>query len=142
MAYSPSFTDAVERTLVAEGVFSYHPADSGGATILGIAQAKHPEAYAHVLQQPTFALMQRAAVAFYSEHFWLSLRCDALDSKYVAAEVFDTGVNVGKHWAATFLQRAGNMLGYSLAERPPLRVDGCLISIGCLRAMSAIWCTR
>jgi lysozyme family protein len=125
MPRNPSFLWAVERTLEAEGVFSDDRLDPGGATIYGVAKNRHPvyfELVYSAVQEGDKNLAMLRAKEFYFDKFWVPQRCHEMASKYVAAEIFDTSVNVGPYWAGKIAQTACNTLGHSLGVN--LALDG------------------
>jgi lysozyme family protein len=66
------------------------------------------------------------AAAIYRRLYWLRPGFDkvALRAPRIAAELFDTGVNMGTATAAGFLQRALNALNRGAADYPDLVSDG------------------
>ena len=82
-----------------------HPADKGGPTCFGITEAV---ARAHGYAGAMRNLPREDAATIYRRLYWLRPRFDqiAKRSSRVAAELFDTGVNMGPAVATTFLQRA------------------------------------
>ena len=102
--------ELVER----EGGFVDHPADRGGATRYGITEAV---ARAHGYRGAMRALPRSEAVDIYRRLYWLRPRFDAVAMRAprIAAELFDTSVNMGPAVAVTFLQRA---LTRSIATGP------------------------
>ena len=82
-----------------------HPADKGGPTCFGITEAV---ARAHGYAGAMRTLPRIEAAAIYRRLYWLRPRFDqvATRSARIAAELFDTGVNMGPAVATTFLQRA------------------------------------
>ncbi len=95
----------VEALIEREGDYSHHPADRGGPTRFGITEAV---ARAHGYCGAMRELPRDEAAAIYRRLYWLRPKFDqvARRSAMVAAELFDTGVNMGPAVAATFLQRA------------------------------------
>ncbi|MEO6113087.1 MAG: glycosyl hydrolase 108 family protein, partial [Sphingomicrobium sp.] len=88
-----------------EGGYSDHPADRGGPTRFGITEAV---ARAHGYGGAMRDLPREEAAAIYRRLYWLRPRFDQVAARAprVAAELFDTGANMGPAVAATFLQRA------------------------------------
>lgn len=122
-----NFDYAVKKTLAAEGVFSNHPADSGGATIYGISSKYYPEWFARVMkvwreQGEEAAIIE--ATTFYHEEFWMKLRLDRLTGRFVAYEIFDTAVNMGHMKAVEVAQDAVNCLRRGFKDVHLLLVDG------------------
>ena len=101
--------DTIERMLdelvEREGGFVDHPADRGGATRYGVTEAV---ARAHGYRGAMRHLPRAEAIDIYRRLYWLRPRFDAVATRAprIAAELFDTGVNMGPAVATTFLQRA------------------------------------
>ena len=113
----------VDALIGREGGYVDHPADRGGATNFGITEAV---ARAHGYGGAMRNLPRRDAVAIYRRLYWLRPRFDqvATRSARLAAELFDTGANMGPAVAATFLQRALTALNRSGKDYPDLVPDG------------------
>ena len=106
-----------------EGGYVDHPADRGGPTCFGITEAiARAHGYAGAMRR----LPRDEAAAIYRRLYWLRPRFDAVATRSlaVAAELFDTGVNMGPAVAATFLQRALTALNRSARDYPDLVPDG------------------
>ena len=88
-------------------------------------------------------LPRREAVAIYRRLYWLRPRFDqvALRSPRLAAELFDSGANMGPAVAATFLQRALTALNRSGKDYPDLVPDG-RIGDATLAALDAFMAVR
>ena len=95
----PAFCYAVELTLGAEGVFSDHAWDPGGATKYGVTEAV---ARRHGYAVGDLTLEQ--AVGIYHADYWRRPGLHELTSWHVAAELFDSEVNTGR--GALLAQRA------------------------------------
>jgi lysozyme family protein len=111
--------DVIDR----EGGFSDHPADRGGATMFGITEAvARANGYAGDMRH----LPREKAVAIYRRLYWTRPRLDAVAdaAPRIAAELFDTGVNMGPKLAVSFLQRALNALNRGASDYPDIEVDG------------------
>jgi lysozyme family protein len=95
----------IDALMDREGGYVSHSSDKGGPTCFGITEAV---ARAHGYAGPMRQLPRSEAAAIYRRHYWARPRFDkvAERSARVAAELFDTGVNMGPAVAATFLQRA------------------------------------
>ena len=117
----------IERLLEAlierEGGFVDHPADRGGATRFGVTEAV---ARAHGYRGSMRVLPREEALAIYRRLYWLRPRFDQVASRAprIAAELFDTGVNMGPAVAATFLQRALTALNRNGKDFADLVPDG------------------
>ena len=106
-----------------EGGYSDHPADRGGPTMFGITEAV---ARAHGYRGAMRDLPLEEASAIYRRLYWLRPRFDqvAIRAPRIAAELFDTGANMGPAVAATFLQRALTALNRNGKDYPDLVPDG------------------
>ena len=117
----------IERLLEAlierEGGFVDHPADRGGATRYGITEAV---ARAHGYRGPMRLLPRDEAQAIYRRLYWLRPRFDQIAARAprIAAELFDTGVNMGPAVAVNFLQRALTALNRNGRDFADLVPDG------------------
>ena len=72
------------------------------------------------------ALPRDEAAAIYKRRYWLRPHFDAVAARApaLAAELFDTGVNMGPAVAAGFLQRALNALNRGGSDYADIMVDG------------------
>lgn len=113
----------VDELIEREGGYSDHPADRGGPTCWGITEAV---ARAHGYGGTMAELPRADAVAIYTRLYWLRPRFHqvARRAPKVAAELFDTGANMGPGVAATFLQRALTALNRNGRDYPDLVPDG------------------
>lgn len=111
--------DVIDR----EGGYSNHPADRGGATKFGITEAV---ARAQGYAGPMRDLPRAEAADIYKRLYWLRPRFSEVAALMpaLAAEMFDTGVNMGTGTAARFLQRALNALNRGASDYPDIAVDG------------------
>ena len=116
-------TQLVDALIEREGGYVHHPADRGGATCFGITEAV---ARAHGYGGQMRDLPRDDAVGIYRRLYWLRPRFDAVAMRAprLAAELFDTGANMGPAVAATFLQRALTALNRSGKDYPDLVPDG------------------
>lgn len=105
-SYPEFFSHAVSHTLEAEGLFSDHAKDPGGATMYGITQAV---ARRHGIRNVRSLTISQAVLIYYKD-YWLRLRCDDIHSTEIATELLDAGVNTGIGNAVKFAQRAYNVL--------------------------------
>lgn len=113
----------IDALIEREGGFVSHPADKGGPTCFGISEAvARANGYAGAMQN----LPRDEAAAIYRRLYWLRPRFDqvAKRSDRIAAELFDTGVNMGPAVAATFLQRALTALNRNAGDYADLTPDG------------------
>jgi lysozyme family protein len=110
--------DVIER----EGGYVDHPADRGGPTRWGITQAvARRQGYMDDMR----ALPQSDAAAIYKRLYWFAPAFDkvAENAPKLAAELFDTGINMGTGTAIGFLQRALNALNREARDYGDLTVD-------------------
>lgn len=125
----------LEDVIAREGGFSDHPADRGGATRWGITEAvARREGYAGAMR----SLPRATAAAIYRRLYWVAPHFDriAIRAPKLAAELFDTGVNMGPEVAIGFLQRALNALNRGGSDYPDLTRDD-LIGPKTLSALDA-----
>jgi lysozyme family protein len=115
--------ELIDALIEREGGYVNHPADKGGTTCFGITEAV---ARAHGYRGRMRQLPREEAAAIYKRLYWLRSRFDeiAKRSPRLAAELFDTGVNMGPAVAATFLQRALTALNRNATDYPDLVPDG------------------
>lgn len=108
--------DLIEELIAREGGYTNHPADRGGPTRWGITEAV---ARAHGYAGAMRALPREEAASVYRRLYWLRPGFDRVAelAPRIAAELFDTGVNMGPEVAAGFLQRALNALNRGAAAR-------------------------
>ena len=113
----------IEELIEREGGYVNHPADKGGPTRFGITEAV---ARAHGYAGVMTSLPRDEAAAIYRRIYWLRPKFDAVAqrSPSLAAELFDTGANMGPAVAATFLQRALTALNRNGQDYPDLVPDG------------------
>jgi lysozyme family protein len=123
-----------------EGGFVDHPDDRGGPTNFGISSEV---ARAAGWAGPMQALPRDLALNIYRQRYWAGPRLDALAgiAPTVAAEVFDTGVNMGVGIAIRFLQRSLNVLNRQQRDWPDVVVDG-RIGAATLAAVTALRARR
>src|SRR3954447_25018706 len=113
----------IDALIEREGGFVSHPADKGGPTCFGITEAV---ARAHGYAGPMRLLPREEAATIYRRLYWLRPKFDeiAKRSRRIAAELFDTGANMGPAVAATFLQRTLTALNRGGKDYPDLVPDG------------------
>ena len=113
----------IDELIEREGGFVNHPADRGGPTRFGITEAV---ARAHGYSGAMAMLPRDEAAAIYRRLYWLRPRFDEIAKRApaVAAELFDTGANMGPAVATTFLQRALTALNRNGKDYPDLVPDG------------------
>jgi lysozyme family protein len=110
-------------TAKAEGGYVNDPNDRGGETNHGITVAVARE---NGYSGPMAAMTADQAKAIRRAKYWIKpgIYLIAPLSERVAAEVYDTGVNMGTGTAAMFLQRALNALNRQATDYPDIAVDG------------------
>lgn len=113
----------IEEVIAREGGYSDHPADRGGATRWGITEAV---ARAHGFAGDMRHFPREEAVEIYRRIYWLRPGFDRVadHAPAIAAELFDTAVNMGPSVAAGFLQRALNALNRNAGDYPDVIADG------------------
>ncbi len=113
----------IEDLIDREGGYVNHVADKGGPTRFGITEAV---ARAHGYGGAMALLPRDEAAAIYRRLYWLRPRFDEIAKRapLVAAEMFDTGANMGPAVATTFLQRALTALNRNGKDYPDLVPDG------------------
>jgi lysozyme family protein len=122
MRIMANIDELIEDVIDREGGYVNHPADRGGATHWGITEA--------VARRQGFtgdmrALPKDDAIAIYRRLYWIAPHFDAIAARApaLAAELFDTGINMGTGTATAFLQRALNALNRNGADYGDIAVD-------------------
>lgn len=113
----------IDEVIGREGGYSRHPADRGGATRWGVTErVARAEGYTGDMR----ALPRDEAVRIYRRLYWQRPRLDAVATRSatIAAELFDTGVNMGPAVAVGFLQRAQNALNRGASDYADIAPDG------------------
>ncbi len=110
--FGPEFSFALENTIAAEGLFSDHDLDPGGATRYGITEAV---ARRHGYKFDMRVLPVEIAVLIYYEKYWQVQHLSKVRSRYIAAEIFDTSVNAGPWWGGAITQSALVLFGHDVA---------------------------
>ena len=105
-----------------EGGYVDHPADRGGPTKWVVTQAI---ARQHGYSGNMRAFPRAMAEEVYTQLYWQRPGFDrvATIAPTIAAELFDTGVNMGPGIALGFLQRALNALNRNGQDYPDINVD-------------------
>lgn len=124
VSQSPKFhvNDLVDAIIEREGRYVNHQSDRGGPTCWGITQAvAKSQGYEGDMRH----FPRSFAAKIYIEIYWRRPSFDkvSLRAAQIAAELFDTGVNMGTATAVGFLQRALNALNRSARDYPDLVVD-------------------
>ena len=130
----------VEGLIEREGGYVDNRADAGGPTCFGITEAvARANGYRGAMRQ----LTREEAAAIYERLYWFrpNFAEVATRSARLAAELFDTGVNMGPAVAATFLQRALTALNRNGKDYPDLVPDG-RIGAQTLAALDAFLAVR
>ena len=132
-------TTLLDDLLAREGGYVDHPDDRGGPTNFGIT---HTVALAAGWTGSMRDLPRERAIAIYRRRYWTLPRFDAVAeiAPRIAAELFDTGVNMGPGVAAAFLQRALNALNRQGRDWPDLVVDRAIggATLDALRRLLAV----
>lgn len=114
----------IDQVIAREGGYVNSPDDSGGKTRYGITERA---ARAWGYDGPVHDLPRDIAVRIYEDAYWPPALDDLLAlSPRLAAEMFDTGVNMGPRRAVRFLQRALNVLNRQERDFGDIAVDGIL----------------
>lgn len=113
----------IDPLLAREGGYVDHPDDRGGETCWGITVSVARDCG---YDGPMQDLPRAVASRIYQLHYWTRPKLDlvAALAPAVAAEMFDTGVNMGPAVAARFLQRALNAMNRRAKDWPDVTVDG------------------
>ena len=112
----------LDALLAREGGYANHPADRGGETNWGITLATARAAgFAGQMRD----LPRTLARDIYCRRYWTGPGFDKVAelAPAVAAELFDTGVNMGPAVATGFLQRALNALNRGGHDWSDIQVD-------------------
>lgn len=126
----------IDRVIGVEGGHVNHPSDRGGETIWGIIEQV---ARAYGYTGPMRTMPRPIAVEIYRKRYWeepgLARVFDL--APRLAAEMFDTGVNMGTSIPGQFLQRALNVLNRRGQDYPDIATDGRIgtMTIASLRAL-------
>lgn len=128
--------DIIEDIIRAEGAYVDDPADLGGKTKYGITEKVAREnGYTGDMKDLPIALARQ----IYFKRYVIEPGFDKVIglSPRIAAELVDTGVNMGQSHAVMFLQRALNLFNNQGALWPDLKVDGQFgqRTLDCLREM-------
>ncbi len=116
-------TPLIDAVIDREGGYVDHPADRGGPTRFGIREVvARADGYPGDIRDLPYA----RAAAIYRRRYWLAPRLDRIADRApaLAAELFDTGVNMGPPVAIGFLQRALNALNRGASDYPDIVADG------------------
>ena len=115
-----AFDYAFSETIELEREYSDEKADRGGLTKWGITERTYLSAIKRGIIRPVKAdirdLSKEDAKTIYRVDYWDKMRLDEVSAIAIAAEMFDTAVNMGIKAATLICQRALNYLGESLDE--------------------------
>lgn len=124
----------IDEVLRREGGYSNHPHDRGGETNWGITIAV---ARRHGYKGTMRSMPKNEAHAIYKRIYWLQPKFDEIaeHAPKIAAEMFDTGVNMGTGTAISFVQRALNALNRQERDYHDLKIDRTIgpATLGALR---------
>lgn len=115
----------IDDVLAREGGYVNDPNDAGGETKYGITKAvAHEEGYRGNMKD----LQRGVAAAIYRQRYWIKPNFYRVSSfaPTVAAELFDTGINMGPGTASKMLQRALNALNRNGKDYPDITADGAI----------------
>jgi lysozyme family protein len=109
-----------------EGGWVNHPDDRGGPTNWGITLAVFREVRPNATIEQLRALTKQEAFEIYRTKYYITPRFDLIFavSPKIAAELTDTGVNMGVSVASRFIQRSLNLFNDSGRAYSDLVVDG------------------
>jgi len=112
-----AFEYAFIRTIEKEGGFSNDAEDRGGRTNLGISEAVFEDALRRDIisgiSDIRFLTIAQAK-AIYKADYWFPIKLDMVLNQEIAAEIFDTAVNMGRSRAIKIAQESLNFLGEKL----------------------------
>jgi lysozyme family protein len=130
----------IDEVIGREGGYSNHPADKGGPTRWGVTEAV---ARAHGFGGDMREFPREEAVAIYRKLYWQRPGFDRIEAvaPKIAAELFDTGINMGPTTATGFLRRALNALNRNGADYPDIG-SAPLIDDAALSALRAFMAKR
>lgn len=113
----------LDGLIAREGGYVNNPADRGGPTRYGITEH---QARAYGFQGDMRELPVALAREIYRSIYWMRPGFASIAARMprLAAELFDTAVNMGPKIAATFLQRMLNGLNRGASDYPDIAADG------------------
>jgi len=131
-----NFEHAFRQTLGFEGEFSNDPMDYGGKTKYGITEFTLQRAIKQgiVVEKNIINLTVDDAKIIYKMFYWDVINLDKIIDMYIAAELFDTCVNMGESGVGKIVQNALEYLGEKIT------IDGIIgpITISLLNK----WCLK
>lgn len=115
--------EVINSVIGKEGGYVNNPADRGGPTNWGITEKV---ARAHGYTGDMRNMTRAQAIAIYEADYWYGPRFDqiATISEAIAAELMDTGVNMGPSTPSKWLQRWLNAFNLQGSLYPDMIVDG------------------
>lgn len=118
-----SITNVIDSLIQREGEYVDHPNDKGGPTMYGITQIV---ARLHGWDGDMALMPRSLAVSIYMDQYWTAPNYDRVAklNANIAAELLDTGVNMGPAVASKMLQRSLNALNDQGKHYADLMVDG------------------
>lgn len=139
---TPAIEKILEEIAGREGGFVNHPDDRGGPTNWGVTQATLSKYRGrNVTIDEVRALTRAEALELLRAQYVTDPGFDrvAAISPEIAAEVVDTGVNMGQGVASIFLQRALNAFNLRGELYPDVKADGRIggVTIAALRSFLA-----
>ncbi len=130
----------IDEVIAREGGYGHHPADRGGATNFGITEAvARANGYAGDMRRLPRAFAETIYRRLYWERPGYAFVAELMPD--IAAELFDSAVNMGAATATGFLQRALNALNRNQKDYPDLKVDR-VIGAKTLAALNAFMALR
>lgn len=124
MAEPDLFDTELSKDIIGkEGAYVNNKDDLGGETIWGIIEAT---ARKNGYTGPMRDMPRSTALAIYKSEYYIKPGFDrvAAISPRIAAELFDTGVNMGQSTGIRWLQRGLNALNQKGVAYPDINVDG------------------
>ncbi len=138
--HDKNIDDLINAVIDREGAYVNHPADRGGPTRWGITEAlARQQGYVGDMR----ALPRSDAAAIYRRLYWFVPGFDKIAKLMprLAAEMFDTGINMGTGTVTGFLQRVLNALNRGASDYPDLTIDKA-VGPATMAALSAYAKTR
>lgn len=127
----------INHILEIEGGYVDDPLDSGGETNFGITvEVARANGYAGPMRD----LPRSLAFDIYERKYWHAVKADYMPDR-IAAEIVDTGVNMGTRRAGKILQRCLNVLNDRGRLYKDIAADG-IIGKGTLAALNSYLAVR
>jgi lysozyme family protein len=130
----------IDDVIGREGGYANHPADKGGPTRWGVTEAV---ARAHGYKGDMRDFPRADAVIIYRRLYWFKPGFDRVADVLpdIAAELFDTGINMGPATATGFLRRAINALNRNGSDFTDVPRDG-IVDDAVMAALTAFTTKR